>query len=90
MHPPMMSPRRSNSNAGRANIPTSIPMWYIAKSEELNRYATLREVYFFKVMKHAAAAGCEYYLVEQDNAAKMPDAFSEMQKSFAHLRPIIF
>ena len=37
-----------------------------------------------------AHGGVENILVEQDTAAKMPDAFSEMQKSFTHLRPIIF
>jgi hypothetical protein len=28
-------------------------------------------------------------LVEQDNAVDTPDAFAEMAKSFAHLRPIV-
>ena len=33
--------------------------------------------------------GVKNVLVEQDNAAKTPDPLGEMQKSFAHLRPII-
>ncbi|MBQ9079649.1 MAG: sugar phosphate isomerase/epimerase [Clostridia bacterium] len=40
---------------------------------------------FGKVMKHAAAAGCKYYLVEQDNAAKLPDPMEQVERSIRYL-----
>ena len=40
---------------------------------------------FFKVMNHAAAAGCEYYLVEQDNAAKLDDTLEQVARSARYL-----
>lgn len=41
---------------------------------------------FHKVMKHAAAAGCEYYLVEQDNAAKLPNTMEQVARSARYLK----
>ena len=44
----------------------------------------------FKAIYEACKqVGVENVLVEQDNAADTPDPLGEMQKSFAHLRPII-
>jgi sugar phosphate isomerase/epimerase len=44
----------------------------------------------FKAIYEACKqVGVENVLVEQDNAANTPDPLGEMQKSFAHLRPII-
>ena len=44
----------------------------------------------FKAIYEACKqVGVENVLVEQDNAANRPDPLGEMQKSFAHLRPII-
>jgi len=51
MHPPIISPKSNSINAQKSNIPISMPMWYIANSVELNKYATFRDVYFFKVIK---------------------------------------
>jgi len=40
---------------------------------------------FKKIVKHAAAAGCEYYLVEQDNAAILPDTLGQVESSIKYI-----
>ena len=40
---------------------------------------------FARVIRHAQAAGCQYYLVEQDNAADMPDTLGEVARSAHYL-----
>ena len=44
---------------------------------------------FAEIYETCRQVGVENVLVEQDNAAKMPDPFGEMASSFSHLRPII-
>lgn len=40
---------------------------------------------FAKAVEHAKAAGCEYFLVEQDNAAKLPDTLEQVARSARYL-----
>ncbi len=40
---------------------------------------------FAKVVDHAKAAGCEYFFVEQDNAAKLPDTLGQVARSARYL-----
>ncbi|MBR6709686.1 MAG: sugar phosphate isomerase/epimerase [Clostridia bacterium] len=40
---------------------------------------------FAKVLRHAEAAGCEYYFVEQDNAADLPDTLEQVARSARYL-----
>jgi sugar phosphate isomerase/epimerase len=37
------------------------------------------------VIEHARAAGTEYFLVEQDNAAKLPDTLGQVERSIRYL-----
>lgn len=40
---------------------------------------------FASVVRHARAAGCKYFLVEQDNAAKLPDTMEQVARSARYL-----
>ena len=40
---------------------------------------------FAKAVAHAREAGCEYFLVEQDNAAKLPDTMEQVARSARYL-----
>jgi len=43
---------------------------------------------FPKLIKHARAAGTEYFFVEQDNASLLPDSMEQVAKSARYLRKI--
>lgn len=45
---------------------------------------------FAELFRVCQEVGVQNVLVEQDNAAKTPDPYGEMEKSFRHLRPIVF
>ena len=40
---------------------------------------------FAAVVDHARAAGAEYFLVEQDNAAKLPDTLGQVERSIRYI-----
>ena len=41
---------------------------------------------FAEVIRHAKAAGAEYFFVEQDNAAKLPDPLGQVERSIRYLK----
>ena len=43
---------------------------------------------FSSLIEQMKTLGVEYYLVEQDNAADMPDPLSQVEKSIRHLKKI--
>jgi sugar phosphate isomerase/epimerase len=40
---------------------------------------------FKSVVRHAIAAGTKHFLVEQDNAAEMPDTLAQVERSIRYL-----